>query len=97
MKGKAIITLSRSELTDKNLEKTKLLDVSDARIVSFESLKESPSHRTCSTISKNLELHWQNAKYDVKPDKVAWQAEAVSAVVIGVAHNAHESELDWWD
>jgi len=90
-------TLSRSELTEKIVEKAKLLGASVAGVVSFESLKESPSHRIYPKIGMSLEVHWQDAKDDVKPDEVAWPADAVSAVVIGVAHNADEPELDWWD
>jgi epoxyqueuosine reductase len=68
-----------------------------AGVAGVESLKESPSHRIYPKIGMNLEVHWQDAKDDVKPDEVAWPADAVSAVVIGVAHNADEPELDWWD
>lgn len=68
-----------------------------AGVASVESLRESPSHRIYPKIGLNLEVHWRDAKDDVKPDEVAWPADAVSAVVIGVAHNADEPELDWWD
>jgi len=68
-----------------------------AGVASVESLRESPSHRIYPKIGMNLEVHWRDARDDVKPDEVAWPANAVSAVVIGVAHNADEPELDWWD
>ncbi len=86
--------LSSSELTEKIVKKAKSLDASIAGIASVESLKKSPSHRIYPKIGMNLGVHWQD---DVKPDEVAWPADAVSAVVIGVVHNADEPELDWWD
>jgi epoxyqueuosine reductase len=90
-------TLSRSELTEKIVEKAKSLGAAIAGVARVESLKDSPSHRIYPKIGMDLELPWQDAKDDVKPDEVAWPADAVSAVVIGVAHNADEPELDWWD
>jgi epoxyqueuosine reductase len=45
----------------------------------------------------NLKVPWQDAKFSGKADEVAWPADAVSAVVIGVEHNADEPKLDWWD
>ena len=68
-----------------------------AGIADIESFKASPSHRIYPKIGGNLEVHWQDAKDDVKSDEVAWPADAVSAVVIGVAHHPDEPELDWWD
>ncbi len=68
-----------------------------AGIASVESLKGSPSHRIYPKIGMSLAVHWQDAKVDIKPDDAAWPADAVSAVVIGVEHNADKPELDWWD
>ena len=79
------------------VEKAKSLGAAIAGVASVESLRESPSHRIYPKIGMNLEVHWRDAKDDVKTDEVAWPADAVSAVVIGVAHNADEPELDWWD
>jgi epoxyqueuosine reductase len=90
-------SLSSSELTEKIVEKVKLLGAVVAGVASVESLKESPSHRIYPKIGMNLKVHWRDAKDDVKPDEVAWPADAVSAVVIGVAHNPDEPQLDWWD
>ena len=90
-------SLSSLELTEKIVEKAKSLGAAIAGVASVESLRESPSHRIYPKIGMNLEVHWRDAKDDVKPDEVAWPADAVSAVVIGVAHNADEPELDWWD
>jgi epoxyqueuosine reductase len=90
-------SLSSSELTEKIVEKAKSLGAAIAGVASVESLKASPSHRIYSKIGMNLKVHWQDAKDDAKPDEVAWPADAVSAVVIGVAHNPNEPELDWWD
>jgi epoxyqueuosine reductase len=86
-----------SELTEKIVEKAKSLGAAIAGVASVESLKESPSHRIYPKIGMNLKTHWQDAKDDVKPDGVAWPADAVSVVVIGVEHNADKPELDWWD
>ena len=90
-------TLSSSELTEKIIEKAKSLGASIAGVASVESLKESPSHRIYPKIGMDLEGHLSDSKDDVKADEVAWPADAVSAVVIGVAHHADEPELDWWD
>jgi len=90
-------SLSSSELTEKIVEKAKSLGAAIAGVASVESLKASPSHRIYPKIGMNLQVHWREAQDDVKPHAVAWPADAVSAVVIGVAHNADEPKLDWWD
>ena len=90
-------SLSSSEMTEKIVEKAKLLGAAIAGVASVESLKESPSHRIYPKIGMNLDLHWQDTKDEVRPEEVSWPADAVSAVVIGVAHNADEPELDWYD
>ena len=90
-------SLSSSELTEKIVKKAKSLGAAIAGVASVESLKASPSHRIYPKIGMNLQVHWQEVKDDVKPHPVAWPADAVSAVVIGVAHNAEKPKLDWWD
>ena len=90
-------SLSSSELTEKIVEKAKSLGAAIAGVASVESLKASPSHRIYPKIGMNLQVHWREAKDDVKPHAVAWPADAVSVVVIGVEHNADKPELDWWD
>ena len=90
-------SISSSELTEKIIEKARSLGAAIAGVASVESLKGSPSHRIYPKIGMSLEVRWQDAKDDVKPEEVAWPADAVSAVVIGVAHNADKPELDWWD
>jgi epoxyqueuosine reductase len=96
-KGKAMNSLTSSELTEKIIEKAKSLGASMAGVASVASLKASPSHRLYLKIGMNLKVHWQDTQDDAKPDEVAWPPDAVSAVVIGVEHNADEPELDWWD
>lgn len=44
-----------------------------------------------------LQTRWRDAPDDVEPAEVAWPHDAVSAVVIGVAHPAAEPQLDWYD
>ncbi len=90
-------SVSSSELTEKIVEKAKSLGAAIAGIASVESLKASPSHRIYPKIGMNLNVHWQDAQDEAKPDGVAWPADAVSVVVIGVEHNAKKRELDWWD
>jgi epoxyqueuosine reductase len=90
-------SLSSSQLTEKIVEKAKSLGANIAGVASVESLKESPSHRIYPKIGMNLNVHWQEVKDDPKPDETAWPADAVSAVVFGVAHSASEPWLDWWD
>ena len=90
-------TFSSSELTEKIVEKAKSLGAAIAGIASVESLRDSPSHRIYPKIGMNLDMNWRDAKDDIKPDGVAWPADAVSVVVIGVEHNADKPELDWWD
>lgn len=90
-------TLSRSKLAEKIVEKAKSLGASVAGIASVESLKKSPSHRIYRKIEMNLEVNWQDAKNGAKPEDLAWPADAVSAVVIGFAHDVDKPELDWWD
>jgi epoxyqueuosine reductase len=86
-----------SELTERIVEKAKSLGAAIVGVASVESLKESPSHRIYPKIGMNLKVHWQKAKDDAKRDDVAWPADAVSVVVIGVEHNIDHPELDWWD
>ena len=45
----------------------------------------------------NLEGRRRDLRDDAAYEEVDWPADAVSAVVIGVAHHADEPELDWWD
>jgi epoxyqueuosine reductase len=89
--------VSSSELTEKIVEKAKSLGAAIAGVASVESLIDSPSHRIYSKIGMNLKVHWQDVQDDVLPNEVAWPADAVSVVVIGVEHNADKPELDWWD
>ncbi len=89
--------LSRVELADKIIEKARCLGATVAGITDLEPLKVSPSHRIFPKIGMNLKAHHRNWKDTDKADKVAWPENAVSAVVIGVVHNANEPELDWWD
>ena len=90
-------SVSNSKLTEKIVKKAKSLGAAIAGVASVESLKASASHRIYPKIGMNLQVHWQDAKDDVKPHAVAWPADAVSVVVIGVEHNADKPELDWWD
>lgn len=86
-----------SELTKRILEKAKSLGAAMAGVADLESLKGSPSHRIYPKIGMNLKVRWQDAKSDAKRGEVAWPADAVSVVVIGVEHNVDNPELDWWD
>ena len=90
-------SISSLELTERIVEKAKLLGATIAGVASVNSLKGSPSHRIYPKIGMNLKVHWQKAKDDSKRDDVAWPADAVSVVVIGVEHNINQPELDWWD
>ncbi len=89
--------VSSSELTEKIVEKAKSLGAAIAGVASVESLKDSPSHQIYPKIGMNFDVNWRDAKDDVKPDEVAWPADAKSVVVIGVEHNTDKPELDWWD
>ena len=90
-------SVTGSELTKRIVEKARSLGAAAAGVAGVESLKESPSHRIYPKIGMNLKVHWQDLGDDAKPDGVSWPADAVSAVVIGVEHNAGKPELDWWD
>jgi len=90
-------SISSLELTEKIVEKAKLLGATIAGVASVNSLKGSPSHRIYPKIGMNLKVHWQKAIDGSKRDDVAWPADAVSVVVIGVEHNISQPELDWWD
>ena len=90
-------SISSIELTEKIVEKAKLFGATIAGVASVNSLKGSPSHRIYPKIGMNLKVHWQKAIDGSKRDDVAWPADAVSVVVIGVEHNINQPELDWWD
>ena len=86
-----------SELTEKIVEKAKALGASIAGVASVEALKGSPSHRIIQKIGMDLDVPWQGIQDEMSSLEVAWPSDAVSAVVIGVAHHADVPELDWWD
>lgn len=88
--------ISSSELSDKIIKKAKSLGASLAGIASVASLKGSPSHQIYPKIGMNLNAHSADTR-DESPGEVAWPEDAVSAVVIGLAHPADKPELDWWD
>jgi epoxyqueuosine reductase len=88
---------SSSKLTQEIIENAKSLGASVAGIANVQDLQESPSHLIYPKIGINLNVNWQDIKEDIKSYEVAWPADALSAVVIGVEHNAHDPELDWWD
>jgi epoxyqueuosine reductase len=90
-------SVSSAELTERIVEKAKSLGAAIAGVAGVEFLKASPSHEIYPKIGMNLNVHWQDAQDDIKSVKVAWPADAVSVVVIGVEHNAAKPELDWWD
>jgi epoxyqueuosine reductase len=90
-------SISSSELTDRIVKKAKSLGAVIAGVANVKSLKVSPSQQIYPKIGMNLLVHWQDVKDDDKPDEVAWPADAVSAIVIGVEHNINNPELDWWD
>lgn len=90
-------SISSLELTERIVEKAKLLGATIAGVASVNSLKGSPSHRIYPKIGMNLKVHWQDVKDNDKLDEVAWPADAMSAIVIGVEHNIENLELDWWD
>jgi epoxyqueuosine reductase len=93
----AMCSIPGSELTAQIVEKAKSLGATIAGVASVESLKASPSHQIYRKIGMNLRAHWSDMKADAKPDEVAWPADAVSAIVIGVEHNIDTPERDWWD
>jgi len=84
-------------LTETIIEKALLLGASLAGIANVESLKASPSHRISPRIGMGLEVRWRDAPKKIVPVEVNWPQDAVSAVVIGVAHPEDQPELDWYD
>lgn len=89
--------LSPSELTERIVEEALALGASVAGVADVEALKASPSHRISPRIGLGLGSRWRDAPGDVVPVEVDWPSDAVSAVVIGVAHPASRPELDWYD
>jgi len=90
-------TFTPSELSEKIIEKAKSLGASIAGIADIESLKNSPSHDIYPIIGMNLQKQFKSAKDNEVNQEIAWPADAISALVIGVEHNIKEPELDWWD
>ncbi len=89
--------LPESEFTATLVEKAKSLGASVAGVADVEALRVSPSHRIYPKIGMDPEVHWQDAPEEALHHEVEWPADAVSAVVIGVAHPADQPELDWYD
>ncbi|RPI30120.1 MAG: epoxyqueuosine reductase, partial [Actinomycetota bacterium] len=88
---------SESEFTATVIEKAKALGASVAGVADVEPLKASPSHRIYPKIGMDPNVRWQDAPEEALHHEVEWPADAVSAVVIGVAHPANQPELDWYD
>jgi epoxyqueuosine reductase len=88
---------SRSELTERIIQKSTSLGASKAGVASIESLKNSPSHKIYLKIGTDLNQPFDDTKEDPSIADIFWPEDAVSAVVIGLEQNAHEPELDWWD
>ena len=88
---------SPSELTEQIVEKAQSLGASVVGIADVEPLKASPSHRIYPRIGMDPDAPWQDAPDEALHHEVAWPADAVSAVVIGVSHPADQRELDWYD
>jgi epoxyqueuosine reductase len=84
-------------LTETIIEKALLLGASLAGIADVGYLKTSPSHRIAPRIGMGLEARWRDAPKKILPVEVEWPKDAVSAVVIGVAHPEDQPELDWYD
>ena len=80
-------SISSLELTERIVEKAKSLGATIAGVASVKSLKGSPSHRIYPKIGMNLKVHWQKVIDGSKREDVAWPADAVSVVVVGVEHN----------
>ena len=89
--------LSDPAFTDTVIDKAKALGASVAGIADVERLKESPSHRIYPKIGMDPEVRWQDAPEEALHREVEWPTDAVSAVVIGVAHPAGQPQLDWYD
>ncbi|MEJ2639934.1 MAG: epoxyqueuosine reductase [Desulfosarcinaceae bacterium] len=88
---------SSSKLTDRIITKAISLGATIAGIASVESLKISPSHRIYPKIGMDLNEHFSKTKDNIQLEEVHWPEDAVSALVIGIEHNADKPELDWWD
>jgi epoxyqueuosine reductase len=86
-------TMRASEIIDR----AKSLGASVAGVARVEDVKASPSHQLYPRIGSSLEVPWQAMQGKPEWDDVVWPKDAVSAVVIGIAHSAEEPELDWWD
>jgi epoxyqueuosine reductase len=89
--------LSDSRFTATVVEKAKSLGASVAGVADVATLKESPSHRIYPKIGMDPDVPWQDAPEEALHHEVEWPADAVSVVVIGVAHPSSQPELDWYD
>ena len=91
-------TLFPSELTDRIVEKARSLGASVVGVADVRAAEGVPVPPHLSrTIGMGLEVRWRDAPEGVVPAEVEWPADAVSAVVIGVAHPVNRRELDWYD
>lgn len=88
--------ISSSEVTKKIIAKAQSLGASLAGVASVEPLKTSPSHTLYPRLGNNLHKNGTEIR-GADIFEVAWPADAVSVVVIGVEHSAERPELDWWD
>lgn len=91
------MNISGSELSQEIIRKAKALGADLAGIAAVPSLRTSPSHAIYPKIGLGLELPWNRVAKEDLPGPVDWPEDALSAVVIGVAHDPAQPELDWWD
>jgi epoxyqueuosine reductase len=77
---------TQSDMSARIIEKAKSLGASLAGIASIAPLKSSPSYEI-----------YDKAPYYEGYEKVEWPLEAKSVLVLALAHDPSEPELDYWD
>lgn len=78
------------------IDKAKSLGASLAGIAAVDGLKTSPSHDIYTKIPWNQGVGSREFEDGIEPGKIAWPPNAASALVIALAHEESEPELDWF-
>ena len=86
----------KSAVSVQIMNKARSLGASLAGIASVEQLKKSPSHDIYTKIEPNQGVGSRDFAEGIKPREVAWPPSAKSALVIALAHEEDDPQMDWW-
>ncbi|UMZ74416.1 hypothetical protein [Natranaerofaba carboxydovora] len=85
--------INQLKLSSLILNKAKEFGADIVGITSVGELKDSPSHKQASKISR---LEIGKREQNLEPLEVKWPEDGKSVIVFGISHPETKPELDWW-